>query len=357
MKQIIFITTGMRGGGTERVISVLANHFVKTRAVSILMIAENIVEYELDSNIEILPVAKTTGGSIYGRIKRIHAMRSYFRSHNNSVILGMGTVASMFTVLAAWGLPCFTAVSERNDPNRLNLKPITKFRRRLRNFLYSHANAIVLQTEDSRSCFPKKLQRKIAVIPNPLPDELPVPNTTSNRDKTIMTAGRLVVQKNIPLLIDAFADFHLTHPQYTLNIYGKGQMEEKIQSCISEKQMQNSVFMRGFTDNLYHELLTQGMYVSSSDSEGISNSLVEALSAGIPTIATDCPIGGSKMCIRNEVNGILIQPGEKQALTKAMCMLADNQEMAGKMSVEAIKVRETFSLSHIGQMWLEVTNG
>lgn len=355
MKHIVFVTTGMRGGGTERVISVLANYYVRSNhKVTILMIAEDIVEYELDKRVEVLPVAKTTGGSLIGRIKRIHAMRTFFRKNSECQIIAMGTVTSMFTVVAAFGLKRFVAVSERNDPNRFNLKPITKTTQVLRNALYGFADTVVLQTEDSRCCFPKRLQRKIVVIPNPLADGLPAPNVTGNREKTVMTAGRLVVQKNIPLLIDAFMEFRKTFPEYHLNIFGQGKMEDVICELIEERGQQGFIHMRGFTDSLYEELLKGGIYVSSSDSEGISNSLVEALSAGIPTIATDCPIGGSKMCIQNGVNGILISVGDKDKLVKELCHLAKEHAYAEKLSVEAIKVRENFSVERIGQKWLEI---
>ena len=205
VKSIIFVTVSMGGGGTERVISILANHYVnKNIPVTILMIADNRIAYELDNRIQVINISEATGGSLVGRIKRVTGLRDYFKKNKDADIIAMGTVAAMFTLLAKAGLRRNVVISERNDPNRLNHKPISKTAKLLRNFLYHGAKTIALQTEDVKECFPDYLVKKSVVIPNPLSTELPKTDNSIAREKTIITAGRLTEQKNHKLLIDAF---------------------------------------------------------------------------------------------------------------------------------------------------------
>ena len=118
--------------------------------------------------------------------------------------------------------------------------------------------------------------------------------------------------------------------------------------------MEEHIFIQGFCNDLYNKLQNEGIYVSCSNWEGISNSLIEALAIGIPTIATDCPVGGSRMFIKNRENGILIKVNDKQGLVQAMNDIADHAELEQQLSKSAMKIREKLSVEKIGGMWLEL---
>lgn len=60
------------------------------------------------------------------------------------------------------------------------------------------------------------------------------------------------------------------------------------------------------------------MYVLSSDFEGIPNSLLEAMSIGMPVVSTDCSPGGARLLIENGVNGLLVKTGNSGELASAM---------------------------------------
>ena len=98
------------------------------------------------------------------------------------------------------------------------------------------------------------------------------------------------------------------------------------------------------------------MYVLSSNYEGISNSLLEAMAMGLPAISTDCPIGGSRMLINDHANGILVPVGDRKALCDAMKGLAENKEFAERISIEAAKLKESYSVEKIVDMWREMIN-
>lgn len=94
------------------------------------------------------------------------------------------------------------------------------------------------------------------------------------------------------------------------------------------------------------------MYVLSSDYEGISNSMLEAMALGIPVVATDCPIGGSRMYIKDGVNGFLVPVGDAEALAGAMGRLADEPALGVRFGKEAEKLGEELAVPKIADRFL-----
>ena len=93
------------------------------------------------------------------------------------------------------------------------------------------------------------------------------------------------------------------------------------------------------------------MFVSSSDREGISNSMLEAMAVGLPCVCTDCLGGGARMMIEDGENGLLVPMKDANALCLAMKKIIENPALAEKLSQNAVKIRERLEPEKIcGQM-------
>ena len=176
-------------------------------------------------------------------------------------------------------------VSERNDPRNFQGKTITKLVSR---YLMSKADGFVFQTNDACD-FYKKYKDRSVVIPNPVAD-VPVilerlPN--EQRDKVIVTAGRLVPQKNHEMLIKAFGKIAYRFPEYKLIIYGEGELKEKLQLLSRDLSMGDRVVFPGSVNDLHEKIKNAELFVLSSDFEGMPNALMEAMAMGITCISTD----------------------------------------------------------------------
>ena len=117
--------------------------------------------------------------------------------------------------------------------------------------------------------------------------------------------------------------------------------------------LSDRVVLYGHTTNIHQKINNASLFVSSSNYEGISNSMLEAIALGIPSICTDCPAGGAREIIDSEINGILVPVGDRQAMAIAMRKLLNDTSLAESISNEGIKLRETISVSEISKKWDE----
>lgn len=344
--KIVFVLPDMPGGGSERVVAMLANEFVKRDLnVSILLFAGSSVAYPLDPRIEVVIAGERSGGNPWLRIRRLVRMRQFYRRNRGCYISSFCVMGTVFSVLAATGIPHRMLVSERNDPTRIP-------HQKLRNWAYRKAERLVFQTQDMKECFDADIRKKSVVIPNPVPDNIPNP-FLGERKKRIVSVGRLEPQKNHRLLIEAFSEFHREYTDYQLHLFGVGELENELRKQVERLNIDNSVIFRGFSSNVKEEIRDSAMFVLSSDYEGISNSMIEALSMGVPVISTDCPVGGSRVYIEDGVNGLLVPVGDGKALLEAMRRVAGDRPLSAKLSSNAAKVKEKYGLSEIADRFLE----
>lgn len=344
MEKIVFVIPDMPGGGTERVVALLANEYsARGIPVSILLFAGNERAYPLDPRIEVVSVGGPSGGNPGTRLCRLLRMRRFYRNHKNCQIWAFSAMGAVFSAAAALGQRHFFLVSERNDPSRYE-------HRRVRDFCYGFADVVVCQTPDAAEQFSRRIRRKSVVISNPL--EITETPYTGEREKRIVAVGRLSAQKNHSLLLRAFASFAGNHGDYVLEIYGRGELERELRELASGLGIGEKVIFKGFSRQVLSDIRTAAMYVLSSDYEGISNSMLEAMALGVPVIATDCPIGGSRMYIKNGVNGFLTPVGDAEAMASAMGRLADEPELAGQFGREAVKLKEELAAAKIADRFL-----
>lgn len=344
--KIVFVLPDMPGGGSERVVAMLANEFVsRNYEVAILLFAGKETAYPLDERVEVIITGEKSSGNPLIRIKRLIRMRQFFKANKNCYVFSFCVMGTVFSVLAAAGIPHRLLVSERNDPTRIS-------HQRLRDWAYRKAEKLIFQTEDMKQCFDADIREKSSVIPNPVSDGIPEPFKGKRKNKVVSVA-RLQPQKNHKLLINAFADFIREYPDYELQLYGVGELEEKLKEQVIQLKLEEKVIFKGFSIDVREEIKDSAMFVLSSDYEGISNSMIEALAMGVPVISTDCPVGGSREYIENNRNGLLIPVGDKKALVEAMKRIAGDSAFAEQLSLNGVKIKEKYSLSGIADMFLK----
>ena len=237
--KVTFLIPNMSGGGAERVISILADEFLKKGLeVSILMTAGDECAYDLDPCVRLFQAGGKTGGSLVKRMNRLMKMRRYFKENRDNILIAFEPDAAFWGSVAKAGFHMPMLSSERNDPASFGNS-------KARAIAYHYSSGIVFQTQEAREYFPKNIQKKGWIIPNPLRSDLPLPYT-GKRKKTVVCVGRFEKQKNHMVLLNAYAKFDAKYPDYTLHLYGKGSLENEIRVLTRELHLETKVVFEGF---------------------------------------------------------------------------------------------------------------
>ena len=394
-KKVLMILPHMTGGGAERVAAQLVNRlrdrgfdtrFMLTGAnpnevvrtdlderTPLILLTEEVRKENIPQKLAYFPqrAFSSACGRLFekrGRLtpaaggkaaiqwqyhREIRFLRDYLKNEPDLTVIAFLQPAIPIAALAARGLPNRLVISERADPNRLMQK---RYGRKFIEKYYVRADAAVFQTRDAYEVYPACVSKKGTVIPNPLKAGLPAPYH-GERNRNISTFCRISEQKNLPLLINAFSLLHKDHPEYTLRVIGDAPNAEgeavlsEIKNMISAFGLTDAVKLEPFSANVHEAVLRDAMYVNSSDYEGISNAMLEALAIGMPAVCTDCPIGGAKATITDGLNGLLTPVGDADALYRAMKRVVEEPGLADRLSQNAVSLRKTLSLEAIAARW------
>jgi glycosyltransferase involved in cell wall biosynthesis len=154
---------------------------------------------------------------------------------------------------------------------------------------------------------------------------------------TIGSIGRLSKEKEFRSLINAFSQVKddLVNPR--LVIFGEGPERSKLENEIERLNLKGLVKLPGYKESVDQYLSAFRLFVLNSSTEGLPLSILEAMKAGIPIIATK--VGGIPEILENNKDGLLISSGDLCALVNSIRMLASNDNLRRRISEQArIKV-------------------
>lgn len=286
--------------------------------------------------------------NIYSKYK---AIRKHIKQMSPDFCISFLLDANILNIFACLNLKTKSVVCERNDP----FKP-GYYKLKLLKPFFALADGAVFQLKDVAGYY-NNIKKPTAIIPNPVKE---IPDVTlkpmEDRDNIIVSVGRLdIFQKRQDVLIKAFHLFHQKYSDYKLLIFGDGTDKDisQIESLISLYNLDDCVLLKGVTNEPIKELSRSKIFVFTSDFEGIPNSLVEAMSIGLPCVATDCSPGGAKLLINDGENGFVVSKRDYKAVADRMCTLIENPNMAETMGAKATNIIHRFNGDAIGDMWID----
>lgn len=353
MKKIVFFVSSMGKGGAERVVSILANSYINMGwEVDICMLLHNIISYDINKKVNIINLSYEKSSFIKNRLIGLVLLRNYVKNNPADIYVPFLAKISVLFMMATFGLNLSDKriiSSERIDPYSVKYSKILRI---LVHMAFLKSDNIVFQTKKAKSFYSKKIQDKGIIIGNPINLSI---EAKENRHSIIITAGRLVPQKNQKMLIRAFARVSKEYPEYQLHIYGEGKLRQDLEKEIKDLKMSDKIYLKGESDNYLEKLSLAEIFVLSSDYEGLSNALLEALLMGIPTISTNC--AGAEEIIENYENGILVEKGNQKELEKKLRELISNKNLQQKLSNNAKKLRNNFLVQNVISKWNNIIEG
>lgn len=397
-KEIVFLIKVMSGGGAERVVSLLSSAVEKKGFKTTLILTHQSKQEALLNDINpdikvislpdeiknlktnkitqqvIMLVARAIGKLSFAfgekagykssvlkylsrNFKEVTYLKKYFKAHKASSAVAF-LYDSIFLSLLSKGKKNRLVISERGDPGQSKSKTTMAFFKNE----FQKADAFVFQSPDAQKWYEENTSVNGTVIFNPIKEDLPE-SYHGERQKKIVNFCRISAQKNLLLLVDAFEKFNKDFPDYELYIFGdpvgndaEGYID-LVRAKIEKASCKDKISLLPSRRDIHKEIKDYSMFVSSSDFEGMSNSMLEAMALGLPVVCTDCPAGGARAVIKNGENGILVPVGDGEKLYLAMKKIAEDKELSEKLSQNAVAVRENQSLEKIIDKWMDIING
>jgi glycosyltransferase involved in cell wall biosynthesis len=160
----------------------------------------------------------------------------------------------------------------------------------------------------------------------------------------IGTVGNFTAKKAQGDLLLATAELVLQHAELKLVLVGSGPLESTLRSQVEKLGLDRNVIFTGMRDDVYELLPAFDVFVLSSRFEGLPISLLEAMAAGVPTVATR--VGGIPEVIVDGVSGLLVDAGLSHQLAKAIGEVLDDTELASRLATGALARSARFDLAH-----------
>ena len=353
--RVTLVIASLRGGGAERVMSVMANHWADRGWKVTLLTYDDGREapaYALSGAVDhrCLGIESSSGGAVEAvgkNLKRLAVLRRAIRGSAPNAVVSFLDRVNVRTILATAGLGIPVIVSERYDPSRHRIGSAW---RALRRWSYRYATSVVTLTPDALHYFPAAIRRRGTVIPNPVslaPDSRLA--RADGRRKVVVAMGRLVHQKGFDWLLAAFAMVAPNHPEWSLTIWGQGDDRQALETQRGGLGLNGRVSFPGWTPDPFAEFRRAGLFVMSSRYEGFPNALCEAMACGAPVVSFDCP--GPRHIVRDGVDGVLVPEGDVEKLAGAMDRLMADPAERDRLAATGIRVAERFRKDKVMAMW------
>lgn len=344
MKNCLLYTSCLQRGGTERIVCVYAECLQKKGChTTVLTNFRMEGEYPLPEGAKRIVIGERiheTSSRIHNYLERLRVIRNACRENEIEVAVVFARANAIRMRLATLGLKTKVVISIRTNPEAEFGPGLSSL---IAKKIFALADSFLFQTEQQRDFFGARIAARSVVVPNSIDKSFRQNEYTGERDNRIVTAGRLIPCKNHKMLMRAFAGVAAEFPETELWIYGEGSCREELKNEIDRLGMQERIYLPGAVNNLAEVIKSAGLFVLSSDYEGMPNALLEAMALGIPSIATDCPCGGPAEIIQDGENGLLVPVGDVKRLEEAMRRMLGDEKFCRRVGAAGTKVREDYS--------------
>lgn len=175
-----------------------------------------------------------------------------------------------------------------------------------------------------------------------------------NRDSIVLLyTGRLAPQKALDILLQALRQVAMESPSMLLVLLGQGEQKASLVKLAADLGLEKHVLFIDYALDVRPYLNASDIFVLPSRSEGISNSLLEAMASGIPCLATD--VGGASLVLGNGEYGVLVPPGDTNELAAAISKLVSSADLRSAYSLSARRrILEEYDFQVVGNEYLRL---
>lgn len=356
---ITMVIRSLMGGGAERVMCTMANHWVGcgVSVTIITSVSPDLDAYYLDPRVKRVWLEPSNSLPVkLGFPWNIRLLRRALLREGNRLVISFMDRSNIPVLLATRRTSIRVVIAERIDPRT---QSHSYFKRLLMHIFYPQANALVVLTDSVKYGWADSFlpQEKVHVIHNPV---LPLNSEEESLEwlpeKFFCCMGRLHRQKGFDMLFDILPNIFKRWPEYKLVILGEGRLRKQLEKQAQELGIAHRIIMPGFIKNPHAILQKSSIFIFPSRFEGFPNALVEAMALGLPVVSFDCP-SGPNCLIKNNKNGIIVPPNDLKKLAEGIEYYLEHPQEAKKMGDAAQLVKKQCSPEHVLGMWTILLEG
>lgn len=378
MKIVYCLPQLFNPGGIERIVSIKANYLVEVYGYDVTIVVANqkkqVPFFKLNEKIKIVDLNIDYDNALSQPFfKRLYLRHKLQKEHKKKLAKYLLTnhpdiVISTFTHEAAF-LPQIKDGSKKilgfhfckghkiKMAKAFHFGFITKLAYYYRcwqeeNIIIPKYDQFIVLTKEDEISWKEKICN-VKYISNILPFEKE--GKSELTQKHVIAVGRLDGQKGFNRLIDIWALVTKKHPDWILDIYGKGRDHKALQSQIDNYGISDTTVIHQPDQNIKDHYLNSSIFVMTSIYEGLPMTLLEANGLGLPSVCYDFPCG-PKDVIKDGINGFLIKDGDSNTFADKLLTLIENDNIRKLMGQEAYRMSERYSCKNIMREWVNLFN-
>lgn len=352
----------LSGGGSERQLACLANglaeepQFEAIQVVTIGAIGHD--KYPLHPRIERhgLGLSTSQGGLLRGLIsnrRRIRGIQQIAKTWKPDCVISFCDTVNILVLQALAGrVPIL--ISERSDPRKKKLSPVWEW---MRDRSYPKASVCVAQSEEVSEYLRKRhfqvTPDRVVTIPSAIEapawqlEELKQLRRGMNC-KICLYVGRLAEEKRVDRLLDAWGKIAKHHPDWRLRLVGDGPLRSDLEAQARRLDIAPTIQWRPWTSNIWDEWREGSLFVLTSDFEGLPQSLLEGMSAGLPIVVSDCSPAIREVFSKGDI-GTLVPMEDDFALSLDRAMADESRRV--EQSRNAFTLSQQYHWKAIAPQW------
>jgi len=358
--RILIVSEVLTGGGAERFVSTLLNYLDREKFEPIVCLLRNEITYAIPNDLKVLCVGLDRGLSFKQAAIKLANILNEHRIDQvlTNIPYTMRFVAEAFRInerTVSW-------IARIGNNPAIRYKGLKQW---IINYKFRRDGRFVQEFVCNAKSMRKALiqsypatKNKISVLANPTDFDL-IDNQAEicNQEmqggdgKAILFVGRLHQVKRIPDLLIAFSN--LNDSSLQLWICGEGTENKNLSILAKKLNISEQIKWFGFVNNPYYMMKVADLFVLTSESEGLPNSLIEAQGLGMPAVSTDCPYGPEEI-VENGITGFLVPVGDVNAISASMAKIINSGRLRSSMAEQAKKLtRDKYSVEILMPKWNE----
>lgn len=220
------------------------------------------------------------------------------------------------------------------------------WRKRLETAARKFRAFVVLTEKDAENW---KDIRTCTVIPNSIPFYPEKASTCTS--KQVISVGRLYAEKGYERLIKIWSIVSPKHPDWSLTIYGNGELKCMLSKMISSYSVSNTLHICDPVSNIIDKYVESSIFAMTSHFEGFGMVLIEAMACGLPVISFDCPTGPSNI-IKNNEDGFMVDDDDIDGYAQKLCIMIEQENLRKVMGQNARINIQRFSQDIVMKKWV-----